>query len=302
MYTSLNQYYVVLEVQPQFWQNPQSLNDIYLHSTNSSSMIPLSAIAHYAPTTSPIQVNHTGQFPSVTLSFNLAPGFSLSTATTEINQMMQKLKMPASIQSGFAGTAAAYQSLFWTEILLVVIALFAVYVVLGILYESLIHPITIISTIPSAGVGALVALLVSNTEFGIISLIGIILLIGIVKKNAILMVDFAITAEREQNLSPHDAIFQACLLRFRPILMTTMSAMFGALPLVLSNGVGSELRKPLGIAIVGGLMLSQVLTLYTTPVVYLCFDWLRLWVKSLRRKSAAVPPPIPFGLRQGGAR
>ncbi len=302
MFTSLNQYYVVLEVQPQFWQNPQGLQDIYLRSTNNSGMIPLGTIAHYAPTTAPIQVNHTGQFPSVTISFNLAPGFSLSTATTEINQMLQKLKMPASIQSGFAGTAAQFQSLFWTEILLVGIALLAVYIVLGILYESLVHPITIISTIPSAGVGALLALLVSNTEFSIISLIGIILLIGIVKKNAILMIDFAITAEREQNLSPHDAIFQACLLRFRPIVMTTMSAMFGALPLVLSNGVGSELRKPLGIAIVGGLIVSQMLTLYTTPVVYLCFDWARLWVKSLRRKPATVPPPVPYGLRHGGAR
>lgn len=302
MYTSLNQYYVVLEAQPQFWQDPRGLDAIYLHATNSSGMVPLSAIAHYAPTTSPIQVNHTGQFPSVTISFNLAPGFSLSTASTEIDQMKEKLKMPSSIQSGFAGTAAQFQSLFFIEILLLFIALLAVYIVLGILYESLVHPITILSTLPSAGVGALLALLVSNTEFSLIAMIGIILLIGIVKKNAILMVDFAIAAEREQNISPREAIYQACLLRFRPILMTTMSAIFGALPLVLFSGDGSELRRPLGIAIVGGLTLSQVITLYTTPVVYLCFEWLRLWVRSFRHKAAPVPPPVPFGLQEGGAR
>lgn len=301
MYTPLNQYYVVLEVQPQYWQGPQGLNAIYLHATNSSAMVPLSAIAHYEPTTAPIQVNHTGQFPSVTISFNLTPGFPLSKAVQEIEQMEQNLKMPATVHGSFGGTAAAYQSLAATELLLIALALFAVYIVLGILYESLIHPFTILSTIPSAGVGALLALLVSNTELSIISLIGIILLIGIVKKNAILMVDFAISAEREQNISPRDAIYQACVLRFRPILMTTMSAMFGALPLVVFNGVGSELRRPLGIAIVGGLMLSQVLTLYTTPVVYLCFDWLRLWMRSLRRKPAVVPPPVPFGLQEGGA-
>jgi multidrug efflux pump len=305
MYTALNQYYVVLEVQPQFWQNPQGLNDIYLRPTNSSAMVPLGAIARYQPRTSPIQVNHTGQFPSVTFSFNLAPGFPLGNAVAEIEQMEQKLKMPQSIQRSFAGTAAAYQSLLGTELLLVGIALLAVYIVLGILYESLIHPITIISTLPSAGVGALLALLISNTDFSIIALIGIILLIGIVKKNAILMVDFALSVERELHLPPQEAIFQACVLRFRPILMTTMSAIFGALPLVIFNGVGSELRRPLGIAIVGGLMLSQVLTLFTTPVVYLCFDRLRLWLLSVFRKPAvAAPQPASpgFGLAQGGAR
>ena len=276
MYTALNQYYVVLEVQPQFWQSPKGLDSIYLHSTNSTAMVPLSTIAKYEPTTSPIQVNHTGQFPSVTLSFNLAPGFALGNATKEINQMMIDLKMPSSIQGSFSGTAAAFQSALSSEFLLVLTALLAVYIVLGILYESYIHPITIISTLPSAGVGALLALLVSNTDFSIIALIGIILLIGIVKKNAILMVDFALAAEREQHIDPDEAIFQACMLRFRPILMTTMSAMFGALPLVIFNGDGSELRRPLGIAIVGGLALSQILTLYTTPVVYVCFDRLRL--------------------------
>lgn len=277
MYTPLNQYYVVMEVLPQFWQNPSGLNEIYLHSTNSSAMIPLSAIAKYEPTTAPIGVNHTGQFPSATISFNLAPGFPLGNAVAEIEQMEQNLKMPSSIHGDFAGMAAVFQSSVATEPLLIATALLAVYIVLGILYESYIHPITIISTLPSAGVGALLALIVSNTNFSIIALIGIILLIGIVKKNAILMVDFAISAEREQHIRPREAIHQACLLRFRPILMTTMSAMFGALPLVIFNGVGSELRRPLGISIVGGLMLSQVLTLYTTPVVYLYFDRLRLW-------------------------
>ena len=301
MYTPLNQYYVIMEVKPQFWQNPQGLNEIYLHATNSSTMVPLGAIAHYVPTTAPIQVNHTGQFPSVTVSFNLRPGFALGDAVREIEQMEQNLKMPSSINGSFSGTAAAYQSSLSAEPLLIAAALFAVYVVLGILYESYIHPITIISTLPSAGVGALLALLLFNTEFSIIALVGVLLLIGIVKKNAILMVDFAISAEREQRIPPREAIYQACLLRFRPIIMTTMAAMFGALPLVISNGIGSELRRPLGIAIVGGLAFSQALTLYTTPVVYLYFDRLRLWRESLRRRKPAAlpPPPAAFGLSEG---
>ena len=304
MYTPLNQYYVIMEVEPQFWQDPRGLNEIYLHATNSSGMVPLSAIAHYAPTTAPIQVNHTGQFPSVTVSFNLTTGFALGDAVKEITQMEQNLKMPSSIQGSFSGTAATYQSSLSSEPMLIVTAIFAVYIVLGILYESYIHPITIISTLPSAGVGALLALLIFNTDFSIIALIGVLLLIGIVKKNAILMVDFAISAEREQHLSPQDAIYQACLLRFRPIMMTTMAAMFGALPLVISNGIGSELRRPLGITIVGGLMLSQVLTLYTTPVVYLYFDRLRLWWENYRHKRKVVSPtltPTAFGLSKGGA-
>ncbi len=305
MYTSLNQYYVIMEVEPQFWQNPQGLNEIYLRATNSSTMVPLGAIAHYVPTTAPIQVNHTGQFPSVTVSFNLSPGFALGDAVKEIDQMEQNLKTPSSIHGSFSGNAAYFQSSLSSEPLLIAAALFAVYLVLGILYESYIHPITIISTLPSAGVGALLALLLFNTDFSIIALIGVLLLIGIVKKNAILMVDFAISAEREQHIPPREAIYQACLLRFRPILMTTMAAMFGALPLVISNGIGSELRRPLGISIVGGLMLSQMLTLYTTPVVYLYFDRLRLWWESVRRKSAVARPPLPpaaFGLSEGGAR
>ncbi|MGD1089509.1 MAG: multidrug efflux RND transporter permease subunit [Verrucomicrobiota bacterium] len=305
MYTSLNQYYVIMEVQPQFWQNPKGLDDIYLHATNSSAMVPLSAIAHYEPTTAPIAVNHTGQFPSVTASFNLSPGFALGDAVKEIEQMEQTLGMPQTIQGSFSGTAAAFQSSLANEKWLLATAILAVYIVLGILYESYIHPITIISTLPSAGVGALLALLLFNTEFSIIALIGVILLIGIVKKNAILMVDFALSAEREQRIPPREAIYQACLLRFRPILMTTMSAMFGALPLVISSGIGSELRRPLGISIVGGLVISQVLTLYSTPVVYLYFDRLGLWWKSYRRrKPAAVPPSVPpaaFGLSEGGA-
>lgn len=304
MFTGLNQYYVVLEVQPQFWQSPQGFNEIYLRPTNSSAMVPLSAVARYEPTTAPIQVNHTGQFPSVTLSFNLAPGFPLGTGVNEIDQMEQNLKIPQSIHGSFSGTAATFQSSLSTEPWLVATALLAVYIVLGILYESLIHPITIISTLPSAGVGALVALLVSNTAFSIIALIGIILLIGIVKKNAILMVDFALSAEREQHIPPREAIYQACILRFRPILMTTMSAIFGALPLVVFSGVGSELRRPLGITIVGGLTLSQLLTLFTTPVVYLYFDRLRLWLLSIFRKPAAVASSLPsagFGFSKGGA-
>jgi multidrug efflux pump subunit AcrB len=261
--------------------------------------VPLSAVAHYQPTTAPIAVNHTGQFPSVTVSFNLRPGVALSDAVREINQMEQSIGMPGTIHGSYSGTLQAYQTSLAAEPFLVLAALLAVYIALGILYENYIHPITILSTLPSAGVGAVLALMLFNTDLSIIALIGVFLLIGIVKKNAILMIDFALVAEREQGKSPHDAIFQACLLRFRPILMTTMAAMFGALPLVLSNGIGSELRRPLGISIVGGLLVSQMLTLYTTPVVYLYFDRLRLWWENRRRKAAAIPQTI-FGLSEGG--
>jgi multidrug efflux pump len=302
MYSSLNQYHVVMEVEPQFWQNPQGLDTIYLHATNSSAMVPLGAVARYQPTTSAIQVNHTGQFPSVTYSFNTLPGVALGDAVKEINQMEQSLKMPETVQGSFGGSAALFQSSLSTELYLVILALVAVYIVLGILYESYIHPITILSTLPSAGVGAVVALMVCNTELSIIAMIGVILLIGIVKKNAILMVDFALAAEREHHLPPREAIYQACLLRFRPILMTTMSALFGALPMVISQGVGSEIRRPLGIAIVGGLILSQILTLYTTPVVYLYFDRLRLWWEGRRHKRPAMAHASAFGLSQGGVR
>jgi len=276
-FTAMNQYPVIMEVQRQFWQNPQGLDYIYLHATNHNSMVPLAAIAHYTPTTAPISVNHEGQFPAVTISFNLTPGIALSDAVKTIQQMEQDIKMPTTVHGSFSGTLQAFQQSLATEPFLILAALFAVYIVLGILYESLIHPITIILTLPSAGVGAFLALLIFKTDMNVIAIIGILLLIGIVKKNAIMMVDFALAAEREQGKNSRDAIYQACVVRFRPILMTTMCAIFGALPLILSNATGSELRRPLGITIVGGLVMSQALTLFTTPVVYLYLDRLRLW-------------------------
>ncbi len=295
MYSSLNQYHVVMEAAPQFSQGPQGLAAIYLHATNSSSMVPLNAIAHYEPTTAPISVNHQGQFPSVTLSFNLKPGTALSDAIKTIQQMEQKIKMPEAIHGSFSGTLQAFQQSLGTEPFLILAALVAVYIVLGILYESYIHPITILSTLPSAGVGAVLALMIFKTDLSIIAIIGILLLIGIVKKNAIMMVDFALAAEREEGKNPRDAIFQACLLRFRPILMTTMAALFGALPLILSNGTGSELRRPLGITIVGGLIMSQALTLYTTPVVYLYMERLSQWLKRKRTGQLVIAdaPNLP---------
>ena len=289
MFTSLNQYHVVMEVDPKFWQSPEGLNDVYLRTTNGA-VVPLSAIAHYAPTTAPIAVNHQGQFPSVTLSFNLAPGVALSDAVKLIQDMEQTIGMPGRIHGSFSGTLQAFQSSVASMPLLILTALAAVYIVLGILYESYIHPITILSTLPSAGVGAVLALLVFKTDLSVIAIIGILLLIGIVKKNAIMMIDFALEAERTQGKSSKDAIFQACILRFRPILMTTMAALLGALPLVLSTGTGSELRRPLGITIVGGLIVSQILTLYTTPVVYLYLDRLRLWWARWRHKNVSMEP------------
>jgi len=237
----------------------------------------LSAISHYEPTTAPLAVNHQGQFPSVTVSFNLASGVALSDAAAEIGKMEENMGMPATVHGMFSGTLQAYQASLATEPYLIITAILAVYIVLGILYESFIHPITILSTLPSAGVGAVLALMMFRTDLSVIALIGIVLLIGIVKKNAILMIDFALAAERNEDKSSRDAIFQACLLRFRPILMTTMAALLGALPLALGTGVGSELRRPLGITIVGGLIFSQMLTLYTTPVVYLYMDRLSIW-------------------------
>ncbi len=287
MYTSLNQYHVVMEVQPQFWQSPQGLNDIYIRSTNGGPVIPLSAVARFDTTTAPIAVNHQGQFAAVTISFNLAPGVSLSDAVRRIDDMERQIGMPGRIHASFAGNLQAYNDSLSSVLYLGIFALFAVYIVLGILYESYIHPITILSTIPSASVGAMLALMLFRTDRSLIADIGLLLLIGIVKKNAIMMVDFAIVAEREENKSPFDAIFQACLLRFRPIMMTTMAAIFGALPLVLSNGIGSELRRPLGITIVGGLIMSQALTLFTTPVVYLYLDRMRLWFERMHRRPRA---------------
>jgi multidrug efflux pump len=291
MYTELNQYHVVMEVDPKFWQSPKGLDSIYLRSTNGGQ-VPLSAIARFEPTTAPITVSHQGQFPSVTVSFNLAPGVALSDAVKTIHQMEQRIGMPERVQGSFSGTLQAFQTSLASEPLLIVTALFSVYIVLGILYESYIHPITILSTLPSAGVGAVLALMLFNTDLSLIALIGVVLLIGIVKKNAIMMIDFALAAEREQGKPPAEAIYQACLLRFRPIMMTTMAATFGALPLVLGTGTGSELRRPLGISIVGGLLVSQALTLYTTPVVYLYIDRLRLrWVAWRRRPVAAAGRP-----------
>ncbi len=348
IYSALNQYHVVMEVAPRYWQSPDTLKDLYVStaggpasgtqtsqlisntaastastssSTSSSSlsassvrnaatnslanvgassassgaavstsletMVPLSAFTHYGPGNTPLAINHQGLFVATTISFNLAPGKSLSDAVAEIADASRQIGMPATIHGTFAGTAQVYQSSLRNEPVLILAALAAVYIVLGILYESFIHPITIISTLPSAGVGALLALMLFHTEFSIIALIGVILLIGIVKKNAIMMIDFAIAAQREGQSDAREAIFQACVLRFRPILMTTMAAMLGAVPLALSFGDGGEIRRPLGIAIVGGLMVSQVLTLYTTPVLYLYLDRYRVW--SLRQWRRAFP-------------
>ncbi len=294
MYTALNQYYVVMEVAPEYWQTPQGLNYVYLPAANSSGQVPLSAVADFTAGTAPIAVNHQGQFPSVTLSFNLAPGVAVGDAVEEINQMQREVGLPASIRGTFSGTLQAFTASLSTEPWLIAIALVAVYIVLGVLYESYIHPITIISTLPSAGLGAVLALMFCHTDLSIIALIGVILLIGIVKKNAILMIDFALDAERREGKSSRDAIYQACLLRFRPILMTTMAAMLGAMPLVVGLGIGSELRRPLGIAIVGGLAVSQVLTLYTTPVVYLYLDRLAVWWRQLHGK------PVGEAVREAG--
>jgi multidrug efflux pump len=285
IYTQLNQYYVVLEVAPRFWQSPEGLKYIYVNSSNAGN-VPLSTVAKARSNNIPLSVNHTGLFPSVTVSFNLAAGMALSDATEEVAQMQEKLNMPQTIRGFFAGTAQAYQTSLASEPILIATALLAVYIVLGILYESLIHPLTIISTLPSASVGAMLALMLFKIDLNVISIIGIVLLIGIVKKNAIMMIDFALAAERNEGKSTYDAIFEACMLRFRPILMTTVAALFGALPLAFGTGIGSELRRPLGITIVGGLIMSQLLTLYTTPVVYLFLDRLRLRFGGAERSPA----------------
>ncbi len=274
VYTTLTQHHVVLEASPRYQIDPDSLDKIYVKSS-TGKMVPLGAVAHVERTNTALSVNHQGQFPAITVSFNLATGFSLSQATTAINQATVRLRVPGSINGSFQGTAQVFQQSLATEPLLILAALLAVYIILGMLYESLIHPLTIISTLPSAGMGALLALLITGNDLTIVALIGIILLIGIVKKNAIMMIDFALEVERTEGLSPSEAIYRACSVRFRPIMMTTMAALFGALPLALEGGVGAELHKPLGISIVGGLIVSQMLTLFTTPVVYVALDNLR---------------------------
>jgi multidrug efflux pump len=293
-YTQLNQYHVVMEVAPQYWQRPETLRDIYVPGGNGG-MVPLSAFTHFERLATSLAVNHQGQFPCVTISFNLAPGSSLGKAVSEVEETTHKMGIPASIRGSFMGTAQEFQSSLANESLLILAALLTVYIVLGILYESYIHPITILSTLPSAGVGAMMALLIFRTDLTVIALIGIFLLIGIVKKNGIMMVDFAIEAERREGKNPLDAIYEACLLRFRPIMMTTMAALLGAVPLAIGRGVGSELRRPLGISIVGGLIFSQMLTLYTTPVMYLFLDRFRLRMKELwgRRHPAKAREAIP---------
>jgi multidrug efflux pump subunit AcrB len=285
-FTQANSYHVVLEVTPSLQRDPASLQKLYLKSPLTGQMVPLSAMTRYdTQHVTYLSINHQGQSPAVTLSFNLAPGAALGDAVNAITRASAEMRLPAAIIGTFQGTAQAFQSSLKTQPYLILAALVAVYIILGMLYESYIHPLTILSTLPSAGVGALLVLLLFHIDLSVMGLIGIILLIGIVKKNGIMMVDFAIQAEREQGLSPHDAIRQACLLRFRPIMMTTMAALLGALPLALGQGTGSELRRPLGYTMVGGLIVSQALTLFTTPVIYLYLDQFSLWLKGRRQRK-----------------
>jgi multidrug efflux pump len=298
MYRPLNQYHVVMEVAPQFQQTPEALQNIYMRSTNGTP-VPLAAFTHYEASNTPLAVNHQGQVPSVTISFNLAPGVSLGQATQAIENAQRTIGFPPTVSASFQGTAAAFQDSLSSQKILILTAVFTVYIVLGMLYESYIHPITILSTIPSAGVGALLALLLTHNELNVIGMIGIILLIGLVKKNAIMMIDVALDVERTQGKKPVDAIYDACILRFRPIMMTTMAALLGGLPLALGTGTGSELHRPLGITIVGGLIVSQMLTLFTTPVVYVYLDRLRLALRGgeenarLEPSSPGAPRPSP---------
>ena len=296
IYTSLNQYKVVMEAAPEHWQSPETLKNVYVSATDGTQ-VPLSAIASYGPGNTALAVNHQGQFIASTISFNLPVGVALSDATRAISSEISRLGVPTSIYGGYQGTAKMFQASLDSQPWLVLTALLAVYIVLGVLYESLVHPLTILSTLPSAGVGALLALLLCRTEFSLIALIGVILLIGIVKKNAIMMIDFALDAERNRGMRPEEAIYQACVLRFRPIMMTTMAALLGAVPLAIGMGDGAELRRPLGISIVGGLIVSQMLTLYTTPVVYLYLDRFSLYCKrvfSRRAPDAVRPSRIPI--------
>jgi multidrug efflux pump len=290
IFTQLNQYHVVLETQPAFRDNPSKLRDIYLQSA-SGGQVPLDAVSQYSETTGPLLISRLGQFPSSMVSFNLAPHVSLGQAVRSMKATTRRMGMPASIVAGFQGSALAFTSSLTNEWILILAALITVYIVLGVLYESYIHPVTILSTLPSAGVGALLALLLCRTEFSIIALIGIILLIGIVKKNGIMIVDFALDAQRSEGKTPQEAIYQACLLRFRPIMMTTMAALLAALPLAAGTGVGSELRRPLGITIIGGLIVSQVLTLYSTPIIYLWFEGIAQGVRRHALRGTAGTQP-----------
>jgi multidrug efflux pump len=292
LFTQLNQYHVILEVPPAFRISPEDLKNVYLRSTTGSS-VPMSAFTSYQSTSIPILISHIGQFPATTVSFNLAPNASLGEAVDAIKQVEKELPPPPAMQASFQGTAEAFVASLTNEPLLILAALVTVYIVLGVLYESYIHPITILSTLPSAGVGALLALMVCRQELTVVAIIGIVLLIGIVKKNAIMMIDFALEAERKEGKSPYDSIYQACLLRFRPIMMTTMAALLGAVPLAFGHGTGSELRRPLGITIIGGLLLSQLLTLYTTPVIYLFFDGIARRFAGRDTEAAERPSPRP---------
>jgi multidrug efflux pump len=291
MFKPMNQYHVIMEAAPEYWQNPEILRDVYVNAPGGQT-VPLNALAHFMPATAPLSVNHQGLFPSVTISYNLQPGVALGDAIDAIHQAAAKVGLPRTIVPIDAGTAQAYNDSLGSEPILILLALVTVYLVLGILYESYIHPITILSTLPSAGVGAMLALMLTKTDLSVIAIIGIILLIGLVKKNAIMMIDFALAAERQDGKNSRDSIFEACLLRFRPILMTTMAAMLGAVPMALGTGTGSELRRPLGITIIGGLIVSQALTLYTTPVVYLYFDRLQHWWTGVRLRHRRPEDPI----------
>jgi multidrug efflux pump subunit AcrB len=288
IYTNRAQFHVVLEASPRFLADPSALDKIYVPG-NGGQQVPLSAVAHFSTSNTPTSVPHQGQFPAITFSFNTEPGTSLQDCTRLIAQAARELHMPDDIRGSFQGTAQVFQASLSSEPLLILTAMLAVYIVLGVLYESYVHPITILSTLPSAGLGALLALQLWHLDLSIVSLIGIILLIGIVKKNAIMMVDFALEAERHENLSPADAIYKACLVRFRPIIMTTMAALFGAVPLAIGHGNGAELRQPLGVSIIGGLVVSQLLTLYSTPIIYLYLDRLR----QRRAKHAPIAHPQP---------
>jgi multidrug efflux pump subunit AcrB len=290
LYKRYNQHHVILEAEAGFLLSPASLDKLYVKSS-TGMQVPLSAVAHFQSTNANLSVNHQGQFPAVTISFNMATGVSLGRGNEIVQQAVQELRMPATVNGSFQGTAQVFQSSLSTMPLLLAAALLAVYIVLGMLYESLVHPLTILSTLPSAGLGALLALMIFGYDLSLVSFIGIILLMGIVKKNAIMMIDFALEVERTENLKPEEAIYKACVIRFRPIMMTTMAALLGALPLAIGFGAGSELRRPLGIAVAGGLIVSQVLTLYTTPVIYLFFEHLRQWAWRKRHQPIVREAP-----------